>query len=204
MTLAICKPVIRRTAKVGDWIVGTGSKNSPIGNIQNSIVYLMKVTKVMTMKDYDQYCKRYLPNKIPSVKHQDIRRHVGDSIYDFRSDGSIKLRPSVHGLGNKKTDLGGENVLLSDHFYYFGDHPLFLPQEFQSIIKPNQGHKSTSNDEISHEFIEWFMRMKLDRNKLYGDPQMRINFNKMKDPTDETECSKVRCRVHKLDEKEAQ
>ena len=38
LTLAICKPVIRRTAEIGDWVVGTGSKQSPIGNIQNSIM----------------------------------------------------------------------------------------------------------------------------------------------------------------------
>ena len=27
-TLVICKPVIRRVANVGDWVVGIGSKNS--------------------------------------------------------------------------------------------------------------------------------------------------------------------------------
>ena len=26
-TLTICKPVIRRTAKVGDWVIGVGSAN---------------------------------------------------------------------------------------------------------------------------------------------------------------------------------
>lgn len=204
MTLAICKPVIRRTAKIGDWIVGTGSKNSPLGDIRNSIVYLMKVTKVLTMQEYDQYCKRYLLNKIPDIKNKDIRRHVGDCIYDFSNGGIPKLRQSVHGLGNRKTDLGGDNVLLSEHFYYFGDHPLFLPKEFQSILKPNQGHKSASNNDIADDFIKWFMQMQLKRNKIFGNPQKIINFNKIKDSTMPTECSKVRCRVHKLDEKESQ
>ncbi len=27
-TLAVCKPVIRRKAQVGDWIIGTGSKEN--------------------------------------------------------------------------------------------------------------------------------------------------------------------------------
>lgn len=29
-TLAICKPDIRRTANIDDWIIGTGSKNSKL------------------------------------------------------------------------------------------------------------------------------------------------------------------------------
>jgi hypothetical protein len=32
-TLVICKPAIRRTANVGDWIIGLGSVSSPIGDI---------------------------------------------------------------------------------------------------------------------------------------------------------------------------
>lgn len=32
-TLVICKPGIRRVAKKGDWVVGTVSKNTPIGDI---------------------------------------------------------------------------------------------------------------------------------------------------------------------------
>ena len=38
-TLVICKPVIRRTADVGDWVVGFGSKNSPIGDVSGKVVY---------------------------------------------------------------------------------------------------------------------------------------------------------------------
>ncbi|MBC6697349.1 Nmad2 family putative nucleotide modification protein [Hymenobacter puniceus] len=33
-TLAVCKPAIRRTAQIGDWILGTGSKNSPVGDAE--------------------------------------------------------------------------------------------------------------------------------------------------------------------------
>jgi len=38
-TLVICKPVIRRTANIGDWIVGTGSANAPISGIKGHVVY---------------------------------------------------------------------------------------------------------------------------------------------------------------------
>lgn len=44
-TLAICKPVIRRVARVGDWVVGTGSSHSPIGDVAGAVVYAMQVTE---------------------------------------------------------------------------------------------------------------------------------------------------------------
>lgn len=178
MTLAICKPVIRRNAVIGDWVVGTGSRNSPIGIIQNSIVYVMKVTDKLTMQEYDGYCRKYLRNKIPNIKSNDLRRHIGDCIYDFNDDTNGKLRLSVHNFENKKTDLGGQFVLLSNHFYYFGDHPIYLPQKFQSIIKSNQGHKSKSNDKIKEEFVDWILSLGIKKNSLIGKPQILIDLSK--------------------------
>lgn len=153
-TLAICKPVIRRTAQIGDWFVGLGSKKSPLGDISNKIVYLMRVTNKMSMKEYDIHCKKYLPNKIPDIYHKDYRLHVGDCIYDFSMSSVVNLRTSVHTNENRKTDLGGCYVLLSEQFYYFGDSPTELPSKFHSIIKSNQGHKSNSNEKIMTSFIE--------------------------------------------------
>ena len=40
-TLVICKPRIRRAAQVGDWVVGTGSAESPIGDRRKHVVYAM-------------------------------------------------------------------------------------------------------------------------------------------------------------------
>ena len=52
-TLVICRPGIRRAAKAGDWIVGTGSSNSPIGDISDRMVYAMRVSQKITMQEYD-------------------------------------------------------------------------------------------------------------------------------------------------------
>jgi hypothetical protein len=41
-TLAICKPKIRKSAEVGDWLAGTGSSKN---GFQNQLVYAMKVKK---------------------------------------------------------------------------------------------------------------------------------------------------------------
>ena len=41
-TLVICKPKIRQSAEVGDWIAGTAPKSSPRAG---GLIYAMKVTK---------------------------------------------------------------------------------------------------------------------------------------------------------------
>src|SRR5690349_17838620 len=61
-TLAICKPVIRRVAKKGDWVVGTGSKEL---GLENQVVYAMQITDVESMQQYDKHCSSELKEKIP-------------------------------------------------------------------------------------------------------------------------------------------
>ena len=45
-TLTICKPVIRRSALVGDWVVATGSMQY---GFENKVIYAMEVTQKLTM-----------------------------------------------------------------------------------------------------------------------------------------------------------
>ena len=50
-TLAVCKPRIRKGAKIGDWIIGTGSGAKGKGR-EGNIVFAMRVTEDMA---FDQY-----------------------------------------------------------------------------------------------------------------------------------------------------
>ena len=45
-TLSCCKPVIRRSASVGDWVVGLAPKS-----LGNGIVFAMEVTEKMTITE---------------------------------------------------------------------------------------------------------------------------------------------------------
>lgn len=169
-TLAICKPVIRRTAKVGDWIVATGAKNVNGRNLSGKVIYTMQVTEVMTMAEYDTWSQNHRPEKLPDLENTDITRRVGDSIYDF-SFGHPKQRRGVHNSGNTKTDLGGERVLLSRNFYYFGDQPISLPSGLlQEIIHQTQGHKVNANEGKLEPFLQWLNDQKLEKNCLVGIP----------------------------------
>lgn len=187
-TLAICKPSIRKTAEVGDWIAGFGSSNSPIGNISDCIVYIMKVTKIVTMEEYDRLCSFYFPKKIPNWRNKDYRYKVGDCIYDYKKGIPPKLRLGVHTEANRERDLSGKNVLISDYFYYFGDNPERISTDLKEIIHNTQGHKSKVNAPYVANFISWVESLELERNKLYGDPQRKSEF--IRDPEIRSKCSK--------------
>jgi len=198
-TLVICKPVIRRVAQEGDWIVGTGSKKSPINDISNHVVYAMKITKKMTMQKYDDTCKKNYPKKIPDWNSHDFRRWVGDCIYDFSDGSDPQIKQGVHNEGNKKRDLGGKFALISEHFYYFGDNPIELPENLTNIIQRGQGHKSKSNRPYVNDFISWIEKQKCELNSINGEPQMKKKF--LKDKGFFSECSKERNREAEMDEK---
>ncbi|MFL5660153.1 MAG: hypothetical protein ACJ8BW_02250, partial [Ktedonobacteraceae bacterium] len=153
-TLAICKPRIRQTAEVGDWVVGTGSVTSPIRDVSGRVVYAMLVTEKMTMEEYDRFTQAELPGKIPLMNSADRCRRCGDSIYDY-STPTPSLRPGVHSENNQSTDLNGYYVLLSNHFFYFGDSPALLPEALLGIVKQGQGHKSRANAPYFDDFVRW-------------------------------------------------
>lgn len=136
-TLVICKPRIRATAKVGDWIVGTGAIHTRRGDgtsqdMSGRIIYAMKVSQTMSMQQYDRYTRERLREKIPGSASD-----RGDSICDF-SGGQIIQRPGPQLPGNMKIDLSGKNALLSDHFYYFGDAAIELPEDLMAIAQTDK------------------------------------------------------------------
>lgn len=195
-TLTICKPDIRRTANIGDWIVGTGSKNSRLKdgktyNLSDSMVYAMKVTNKLSMTDYDSFAQQRLPKKLPRWFNKDFRLRIGDCIYDFTSGNPPRIRKSVHTLDNMKRDLGGQFSLLSSHFYYFGEEPRLLPKELKHIIKRGRKHFVFEDTETVTAFEKWISQFK--KNKLYADPQLRYEFE-LTPPEDQI----VKCSVRDL------
>jgi hypothetical protein len=172
-TLVICKPAIRRVAKIGDWVVGTGSVNSPIGDISGKVVYAMQVTRKLTMEEYDAHAKQHLPNKIPKWFNRDVRLRLGDAIYDF-STHPPALRQSVHGEENRERDLSGRYALLSNHFFYFGNEPRQLQGSLINIVKRGPGHRSRSNAPYIEAFLSWLDSLGLEPNHLYGNPQYKL------------------------------
>ena len=172
--------------------MGTGSRRSPIGDISKQVVYIMRVTNKLSMAEYDTWARRHCVKKIPVWKTNDLRRKVGDSIYDF-STSVPQQRRGVHDRGNISIDLGGKSVLLSKHFYYFGDSPIELPTNLLPIIHRTQGHKVKLNQPYIVLFEKWVDSLGLKLNKLYGQPAFEAFPQEMKSKSAATrkKCAKA-------------
>lgn len=189
-SLAICKPKIRKQAKVGDWVVGTGSANSKISpnrtrDFAGKLVYAMKVSKTMSFQRYDSFCKEELTNKIPSWYSRDWRMRLGDCIYEYLGGKLPRVRKGVHTERNRKKDLSGTRVLLSNNFYYFGSEPVVIPDNLRTIVQPGQGHKKTDNTVILMRLEEWLSQF--EANKIYSEPQASYLFKINREKTKELE-----------------
>jgi hypothetical protein len=158
------------------------------------VVYAMRVSQKLTMADYDVLTTRTLTQKLPVWAHHDRRRRLGDSIYDFETDPPMQ-RLGVHLDGNRPTDLSGLNVLLSDHFYYFGDQPQPLPDDLLAIVRQGQGHQSVMNAPYVDAFAVWLESLGFKPNALHGNPQLDL----FKDATTAAVCADA-CRDDDLED----
>lgn len=166
-TLVICKPAIRRVAQVGDWIIGTGSKVSPVGDTAGRAIYAMRITEKLSMADYDKRCRDKLHMKLPDPDSRDQRRWAGDAVWDFSVEPP-RCRPSTHDEGNRKTDLGGLNALLSSDFVYFGKNAPMLPKKLLGLVKQGPGHRAAANAHLLDAFLAWIEKQPLG---IQGEPQ---------------------------------
>jgi len=172
-TLVICKPGIRRAAQVGDWIVGTGSKVSPVGDTAGHVIYAMRVTEKLSLAAYDRRCMETLKAKIPDVHSPRREDQVGDAIWHYPNPMEAPVsRPGDHGEPNRKTDLGGLNALLSADFVYFGKNAPRLPGHLLGLVKQGPGHRAASNQHLIGPFLSW---MNDQPRGLRGEPQQWQN-----------------------------
>ncbi len=111
------------------------------------------------MREYDLR----FPEKRPKRDRKDWRAWLGDSIFDFSTEPP-SVRPSVHGTEERDHDLSGANVLLSDHFLYFGGAPIELPKQLLPIARVQQGHRSKPNAPFVKAFTRWFEGLEVPRN----------------------------------------
>lgn len=180
-TLAIRKPSIRLAAEVDDWIVGLGSVDSPLGNISDSLVYAMQVTSKLTLEEYDQFCRTFLPRKLPDWRNRDHRLRMGDCVYNYVAARSPKMRTSIHTEANVEKDLGGKYALLSKRFYYFGEQPVKLSEDLLPLMEPAADHGSWSDPRNIELFVNWIEGLDLRPNKILGEPQRKAEYFREKE-----------------------
>lgn len=140
LTLATCKPKIRNKAQVGDFIIG----NAP-ADLDNKLVFMAKVSKVITFNEYwnnkEYACKKPIMNG-------SLKKLYGDNIYHQLENGEWTQANSHHSkqdgsinTDNLTRDTGTtDRVLIADEFFYFGKSMINVPAEFATCIHAGIGH----------------------------------------------------------------
>lgn len=159
-TLADCKPKIRKTADVGDWIIGLSPRDKGRGN---KVIFAMLVDEILPYEQY--YRDERFARKIPDYSKGPVVCKCGDNIYEPLPNGDFRQLPSTHSNGpaeNPKTkadDLGGANVLIAEVFHYFGQRAISLPEGLEEL-KVGRGHKCRFSPEVIRTFLKFFGRRK--------------------------------------------
>ncbi|MDA8163046.1 MAG: hypothetical protein M0022_09130 [Desulfobacteraceae bacterium] len=156
-TLATCKPGIRKSAGIGDWIFGIGSKSTH----PNRLVYLMKVTQKITFNEYWENVE--YARKKPQMTT--LKKMYGDNIYYFEN-GVWYQANSHHSYEDGKTnpinlekDTGSDNVLISREFFYFGKNAILIPEKFATAIyKSGRGYRKEEESELINEFLQYIRK----------------------------------------------
>lgn len=177
-TLAVCKPKIRVSSKlkIGDWILGTGSKAIEISTgkkwLRRKLIYAMQVTEKITFDNY--WSDPRFQYKKPRMNGSRVAM-FGDNFYHTDENGNWIQEDSAHSMkdgtcnqGHLKKDTSGRNVLISEHFYYFGTNAPTIPKEFLEICKEGIGEKKFENIQLADDFINWVTNN--FKTGIHGDP----------------------------------
>lgn len=144
ISLATCKPVIRRMARPGDWVVGFSPGSLSRGNV----LWAGKVEQVLSHGDYQH---RY-PGRL-------------DAIYEQASDGTyVRLDASYHPTQSEMDRDIGSPVLLFDRSqcYYFNGNPEPLPGNLFHLAAAGRGHRVNGTEEGDAERLQaWLENLDL-------------------------------------------
>ena len=172
-TLATCKPGIRNKAKIGDWIIGMGG-----GRLQATgrCIYAMRVDEKIS---FNEYWSNPLYNDKKPVRNGTKRMLVGDNIYHQNQNNQWLQADSHHSyadgsinIHNVENDTQTNNVLLSHHFFYFGQSAQQVPTSYLTEIGYRNGrnYRVFSLDECE-KILQWLQNdYKQSLNQLIDKP----------------------------------
>lgn len=139
LTLATCKPGIRKAACIGDLIIGCSNKANG-----NNLIYIAKVSEILT---FDQYWNDSRFAKKKPVMNGSLKKLYGDNIYHHDAEGNWMQEDSHHtnndGTINKYNldrDTGQtDKVLVCNEFVCLGKSMIKVPVEYDSCIYKRRG-----------------------------------------------------------------
>lgn len=160
-TLATCKPEIRKSATVGDWIVGTGSKTA---RRAGKLVYAMQVAETLSFDEYWRAPR--FASKRP-VLNGSLKQLYGDNIYHrtprgwWQADSHHSHPGGATNLANLQRDTRVDRVLLATKFVYFGAREVTIPRDLrrfdetgEDVCCVGRGHRVRS-EPLGHALEAW-------------------------------------------------
>ncbi|MEF7612991.1 hypothetical protein V4F39_03640 [Aquincola sp. MAHUQ-54] len=168
-TLATCKPKIRAAAKVGDWILGSGSTSADPGQA-GRLVYAMRVEEVLS---WDQYSAdpRFIRKR--PFRRGSRKLTCGDNIY-FRKSPTApwQQRDSFHSYSDGSIDAkhlgidtGVDRVLVSQQYLYLGGEGPAIPDirdaRGRPLCKIGIGHSKFQDPQLIDSFVAWLHSLRM-------------------------------------------
>lgn len=162
-TLATCKPRIRRSAAIGDWVleIGSAAKGS---TMKERLIYAMQVQEKLT---YDQYWNdpRFCYKR--PIMNGSKKQTYGDNIYHTDQKASIFLQENSHhslpdgsvNYDNYRRDLSSTNVLVSKRYWYWGKDAIKIPPQYHQIVKVGIGNSRVEDEPLISKVVLWFESM---------------------------------------------
>lgn len=173
-TLATCKPVIRRTAKVEDWVFGVGGARL---DATGRCVFAMRVTSIMTFDEY--WADPKLRMKRP-VRNGSRVTMVGDNIYHRDSPQSPWIQEDSHhshpdgsmNTDNLERDTATNRVLLSRHYCYFGSAAPEIPPPILDALPYRNCRSHRAYEETTARILLAWLHDEYGSylNQILGDP----------------------------------
>tara|TARA_R110002049_G_scaffold84688_1_gene215529 strand:- start:206 stop:811 length:606 start_codon:yes stop_codon:yes gene_type:complete len=155
-TLATCKPLIRRKAKIGDWVLGTGSAER---KFQGRAIFLMHIDELSRFDDY--WMNPRFVRKRPTMNGS-LKQRFGDNIYHHDEGGAWVQADSRHsrdGHANDKNLARDTNttdrVLIASDFMYWGEAAPKIPKSLQKFVIARPGWEENFTQVEIEQLVDW-------------------------------------------------
>jgi hypothetical protein len=155
LTLATCKPGIRRCHSIGDWLAGfTSQKLNGDCPGQERLIYLAKVSNSIPISEYyEDYPKRRI-----------------DNIYEWKNNKYYQLANKYHTEEDMERDISGLNVLIAEEYYYFGGDALDIPNDLRIKLPNRSTYGFIVKGKAADDFIAWVRQKAGGRTGRLGNP----------------------------------
>lgn len=149
-TLATCKPHIRASARLGDWVAG----------FRNGLLtFAMRVDEALGFDEYWHDARFHKKRPYLSGSNKQL---CGDNIYHRGANGAWRQEDSLASLRNGLVsaqntlyDTNVDRVLVSSQYYYFGRSAPLLPPSLADIIAKGRGHRVMHDGTAVNRLLDW-------------------------------------------------